>query len=105
MSNHDYTLHELIEPSIIINNGGYSIERCVVHPEACKRAQRRDFSKIIADTPIAYHDIATWNHKHMLDFFGAKDGAARTHQVRTKEELEKVLTRPDFENPKGVHVS
>jgi pyruvate decarboxylase len=41
----------------------------------------------------------------MLDFFGAKDGAARTHQVRTKEELEKVLTRPDFENPKGVHVS
>ncbi|KAE9378814.1 pyruvate decarboxylase [Stipitochalara longipes BDJ] len=71
---------------IIINNGGYSIERCVVHPDA------------------AYHDIATWNHKHMLDFFGAKDGAARTHQVRTKEELEYTLTGPDFENPKGVLV-
>ena len=41
----------------------------------------------------------------MLDFFGASDGAARTHQARTKEELEAVLTRPEFEDPKGVHVS
>jgi pyruvate decarboxylase len=41
----------------------------------------------------------------MLDFFGASDGAARTHQARTKEELEAILTRPEFENPKGVHVS
>jgi pyruvate decarboxylase len=41
----------------------------------------------------------------MLDFFGAKDGAALTHQVRSKEELEAVLMRPDLENPKGVHVS
>ncbi|KAH8779700.1 thiamine diphosphate-binding protein [Hyaloscypha sp. PMI_1271] len=71
---------------IIINNGGYSIERCVVHPDA------------------AYHDIATWNHKHMLDFFGAEDGAARTHQVHTEVELEAVLTRPELEDPKGVHV-
>ncbi|PMD66728.1 pyruvate decarboxylase [Hyaloscypha bicolor E] len=71
---------------IIINNGGYSIERCVVHPDA------------------AYHDIATWNHKHMLDFFGAEDGAARTYQVRTKVELEAVLTRPELEDPQGVHV-
>ena len=41
----------------------------------------------------------------MLDFFGDNGGAARTHQVYTKEELEDVLTRPDFVNPKGVHVS
>jgi len=41
----------------------------------------------------------------MLDFFGASDGAARTFQARTKEELETVLTRPEFEDPKGVHVS
>jgi hypothetical protein len=41
----------------------------------------------------------------MLDFFGAKDGAARTHQVSTKEELEAVLTRPELQSPKGVHVS
>jgi pyruvate decarboxylase len=41
----------------------------------------------------------------MLDFFGDKDGAARTHQVHTKEELEDVLARPELENPKGVHVS
>ncbi|KAH8794163.1 thiamine diphosphate-binding protein [Hyaloscypha finlandica] len=73
--------------SIIINNGGYSIERCVVHPDA------------------AYHDIATWNHKHMLDFFGAEDGAARTHQVHTEVELEAVLTRPELEDPKGVHLT
>jgi pyruvate decarboxylase len=41
----------------------------------------------------------------MLNFFGAKDGAARTHQVHTKAELEKVLTLPEFENPKGINVS
>jgi hypothetical protein len=41
----------------------------------------------------------------MLDFFGAEDGAARTHQVHTEVELEAVLTRPELEDPKGVHVS
>jgi hypothetical protein len=41
----------------------------------------------------------------MLDFFGASDGTARTHQACTKEDLEAILTRPEFENPKGVHVS
>lgn len=41
----------------------------------------------------------------MLDFFGAADGTARTHQARTKEELEAILTRPEFEDLKGVHVS
>jgi pyruvate decarboxylase len=41
----------------------------------------------------------------MLDFFGASDGAARTHQARTKVELEAILTTPEFEDPKGVHVS
>jgi hypothetical protein len=41
----------------------------------------------------------------MLDFFGAEDGAARTHQVHTEVELEAVLTPPELEDPKGVHVS
>ena len=41
----------------------------------------------------------------MLDFFGAEDGAARTYQVRTKVELEAVLTRPELEDLQGVHVS
>jgi len=40
----------------------------------------------------------------MLDFFGDRYGASRTHQVRTEEGLEDVLTLPQFENPKGVHV-
>jgi pyruvate decarboxylase len=41
----------------------------------------------------------------MLDFFGAREGAAHTHQVRTKDQLEDVLTLLELKNPKGVHVS
>jgi hypothetical protein len=40
-----------------------------------------------------------------LIFFGAKDGAERTHQVHTKAELKEVLRLPQFGNPKGIHVS
>lgn len=41
----------------------------------------------------------------MLDFFGSENGAAHTHQVRTEVELESVLSKQEFVNPKGVHVS
>ncbi len=41
----------------------------------------------------------------MLDFFGDKDGVARSHQARTKGELGYILSLPDFVNPEGVHVS
>lgn len=41
----------------------------------------------------------------MLDFFGAEDGAARTHQVRTRKELERVLELSEFKTPTGVQVS
>ncbi|CZR58836.1 related to pyruvate decarboxylase [Phialocephala subalpina] len=71
---------------IIINNGGYSIERCVIHPDA------------------GYHDIATWDHNHMLEFFGVPDGVKRTHQVHTKDELETALELPEMKNPKGIQV-
>ncbi|KAF8855034.1 thiamine diphosphate-binding protein [Acephala macrosclerotiorum] len=71
---------------IIINNGGYSIERCVIHPHA------------------GYHNIATWNHKQMLEFFGVPGGAERTHQVHTKAELETAPRLPEMKNPKGIQV-
>ncbi|KUJ14027.1 pyruvate decarboxylase, partial [Mollisia scopiformis] len=53
---------------------------------------------------VGYHDIATWDHRHMLSFFGVPDGEKRTHQVRTKEELETVLGLPEMITPKGNQV-
>jgi TPP-dependent 2-oxoacid decarboxylase len=40
-------LKRLIHGSIVINNNGYSIERCVVNPNAGMRLQASPFKRII----------------------------------------------------------
>ncbi|KAK7885378.1 Pyruvate decarboxylase 1 [Exophiala xenobiotica] len=59
----------------LINNDGYTIERAIHGPEE------------------SYNDITTWDHSHMLQFFGAKMGVTSkcTRQVRTREEMEAVF--------------
>ncbi len=64
--------------SFLINNDGYTIERAIHGPDE------------------AYNDITTWDHRHMLQFLGARDGAQCTRQVRTKEEMETVLDSAEF---------
>ena len=64
--------------SFLINNDGYTIERAIHGPEE------------------AYNDITTWDHSHMLQFLGARNGDKCTRQVRTKEEMEAVLDSAEY---------
>jgi TPP-dependent 2-oxoacid decarboxylase len=88
---------------LIINNTGYTIERAILNPKEgmilsllhCKRCML---------TKPEYHDIQSWDYKHLLSFFGVKDGASRTRTVRTKEEFEAVVNLPEYKTPKGIQV-
>ncbi|KAF3904323.1 hypothetical protein AA313_de0201728 [Arthrobotrys entomopaga] len=65
----------------LINNDGYTIEREIHGPEQ------------------QYNDICTsWDHMKMLEFFGGrqKDFQSRSVEARTIEELEAILTDPEF---------
>lgn len=52
-----------------------------------------------------YNDIAAWNWQLMLEFFGDKDGKERSREARTKEELEAILSLPEYTAPKSIQVS
>ena len=43
-----------------------------------------------------YNDVQTWKYKEAVSFFGAKEGAAKTYELRTKEETNKLFTDKDF---------
>ncbi|GME52880.1 putative benzoate 4-monooxygenase cytochrome p450 [Neofusicoccum parvum] len=70
----------------VINNGGYTIERAIHGPDE------------------EYNDIAAWNWQLMLEFFGDKDGKERSREARTKEELEAILSLPEYTAPKSIQV-
>ena len=44
----------------------------------------------------AYNDIQEWKWKDLVAAFGAKEGKARTYQVKTKGEMEELLNSKDF---------
>lgn len=69
--------------SFLINNDGYTIERAIHGPQE------------------SYNDITTWDHTHMLQFFGANDGDKRTTQVRSKAEMEAVLEESPAPQKRG----
>ncbi|PVH73681.1 pyruvate decarboxylase, partial [Cadophora sp. DSE1049] len=71
---------------MVINNGGYTIERAIHGPEE------------------AYNDIAAWNHQDMLRFFGAKDGKSCSREVRTKEEFEEISRLPEYTQPSSIQL-
>jgi len=72
----------------ILNNEGYTIERCI-------HGKRRK-----------YNDIQNWNWVEMLKFFGddAKGEKSRSYTVRTKDELEKLLADPQFESADKIQL-
>ncbi|KAL3458089.1 thiamine diphosphate-binding protein [Aspergillus heterothallicus] len=63
---------------MVINNSGYTIERAIHGPEQ------------------SYNDIATWNHQLLVSAFGAKDGAANSRVVSTKEAFEQVVLSSEY---------
>ncbi|KZO92821.1 pyruvate decarboxylase [Calocera viscosa TUFC12733] len=68
-----------VKPIIfLLNNDGYTIERFIHGPNR------------------KYNDIQPWKWTKLLDVFGAPEDAYATHQVKTFEELEKLLDDPGF---------
>ncbi|CAH0025268.1 unnamed protein product [Clonostachys rhizophaga] len=63
---------------IVINNRGYTIERAIHGPNA------------------GYNDISTWKYQLLLNFFGAEYPEQSSREVRTKEEMEAVLSLDDY---------
>ncbi|KAL5332335.1 thiamine diphosphate-binding protein [Aspergillus crustosus] len=73
----------------LINNDGYTIERCIHGRKA------------------AYNDITPWRYLKGLEFFGApSEGkyAAHTWEVRTWGDLDRTLTDERLVNGKGVRM-
>lgn len=71
---------------IVINNKGYTIERAIHGPQA------------------GYNDIASWRHQSLLTFFGAENPEESSREVRSKEELEKVFSLPEYQSPKNIQL-
>ncbi|KAL3476638.1 thiamine diphosphate-binding protein [Aspergillus californicus] len=73
----------------LINNDGYTIERCIHGREA------------------AYNDVTPWRYLKGPEFFGAPtegEYAAHTWEVRTWGDLDKVMTDEKMLNGKGVRM-
>jgi len=71
---------------IVINNDGYSIERCIWGAER------------------AYNGICrSWNYQLLLQFFGA-DIPSRTFSIRKREELDYLLTDKTFNKADVIQV-
>ncbi|KAM6530189.1 Pyruvate decarboxylase 1 [Fusarium falciforme] len=71
---------------IVINNKGYTIERAIHGPQA------------------GYNDIASWRHQSLLTFFGAANAEESSREVRTKDELDKVFSLPEYQSPKNIQL-
>ena len=73
----------------LINNHGYTIERCI--------HGRKAF----------YNDVAEWNYLEAPRFFGAKEDSAyhtRTYQASTYGDLKAVLAQPGFRDGSGLRM-
>lgn len=51
-----------------------------------------------------YNDISLWRHQLLLDFFGAPNGRENSREVRTKREMEEVLTHPAYTSPESIQL-
>ena len=69
--------------SFVICNDGFTIERFIHGMEA------------------EYNDIATWKNKELVDIFGGEK-TTKKFAVRTKDELDALLTDADFNAAKSL---
>ncbi|QRV88375.1 pyruvate decarboxylase [Ceratobasidium sp. AG-Ba] len=72
--------HGLNPYIFILNNDGYEIERCIHGPKRF------------------YNEIQTYNHQLLLKLLSNPDGSqpTRTYQIKTQEELERLLNDETF---------
>lgn len=78
--------HKLNPIIFVICNEGYTIERFIHGMDA------------------EYNDIGTWRYKDLLAAFGAKEGTYKTYQIKTMQEVRKLLNDKDFADPPHLRV-
>lgn len=49
----------------------------------------------------SYNDIVQWNNQDLVDVFGGQ-GRAKKHTIKTKDELNNLLTNADFNAAKQM---
>ncbi|KAK0610490.1 thiamine diphosphate-binding protein [Bombardia bombarda] len=76
--------HGLRVTVFLINNDGFTIERWIHGMDE------------------AYNDISMWNYTAIPAAFGASEKQASSFVIKTKEELEKLLTDKTFNEAKGL---
>lgn len=65
-------------PSFVICNEGFTIERFIHGMDA------------------AYNDIQEWHFKDLPKVFGAKEGATKTFQIKTKNQVNQLFSDKTF---------
>ncbi|KAF6801231.1 pyruvate decarboxylase [Colletotrichum musicola] len=74
-----------LKPTIfVICNDGFTIERFIHGMEA------------------EYNDIVQWQYKEVVTVFGGSDQTAKKFVIKTKDELENLLTNAEFNNPTAL---
>jgi pyruvate decarboxylase len=68
----------LIANSFVICNDGFTIERFIHGMDA------------------TYNDIQPWSFKDLVQVFGGKSENTQTYQIKTKDEVNKLLTDETF---------
>lgn len=76
--------HRLRVTIFCICNDGYTVERFIHGMEA------------------GYNDIVEWKYKELVTVFGGTDETAKKYQVRTRKEMDALLTDAAFNDDKGV---
>lgn len=76
--------HNLDVILFVICNDGYTIERYIHGMDA------------------EYNDVATWRYKDIPSTFGATEKTAKSYVVKTRGELDALLTDKDFNERKGL---
>ena len=72
------TRHKLNPVIFVICNDGYTIERFIHGMDA------------------TYNDVAPWKYKDLPAAFGAEPSSFKTYQVKTKKELDELLSDKAF---------
>lgn len=49
-----------------------------------------------------YNDIVQWQYKEVVTVFGGSDKTAKKFVVKTRDELENLLTDAEFNNPTAL---
>lgn len=70
----------------LLNNDGYTIERCIHGPKQ------------------GYNDVSRWRYLRALDFFGASSESAYVASARTYGELQQILQSKELADGKGVRM-